>query len=224
MRKSSGRTIIIGDVHGCYVELAQLLRELHVVAGRDRVIFIGDLINKGPDSARVFSLFRSVRGEAVMGNHEWSMLQLLAGDRNKHAKYWEHLERNFGKALPDFVRTVQKWPLWLDIGDYLLVHAGLSPGQHPSVTDPWTLTTIRTWDGVGKDLLNPAHPPWFDLYDGDQTVVFGHWASLGGLQREKVIGLDTGCVYGGMLTALVLPERRFVRVRAQQPYYRIHVS
>lgn len=221
MRKSSERIIVIGDVHGCHLELAQLLRELHVVAGRDRVIFIGDLINKGPDSARVLSLFRSVGGESIMGNHEWSMLQLLDGDKNKHAKYLSRLEQNVGEALPDFVSAVRKWPFWLDLGDYMLVHAGLVPGQHPSRSDPWALTTIRTWDGIGKDLLNPANPPWFDLYRGEQTVVFGHWAALGGLQRENLIGLDTGCVYGGMLTALVLPERRFVRVRAQKPYYRI---
>ena len=222
MGKKNERIIIIGDVHGCYMELAQLLRELHVAPGRDRVIFIGDLINKGPDSGRVYSLFQSVCGESIMGNHEWSMLQLLDGDKNRHAKYREHLERDFGKELPRFVRAVRKWPFWLDLGDYLLVHAGLVPGEHPSETDPWTLTTIRTWDGVGKDLLNPANAPWFDLYEGSQTVVFGHWAALGGLFREKVVGLDTGCVYGGMLTALVLPDRRFVRVQAQQPYYRIH--
>ncbi len=217
-KKNNERTIIIGDVHGCYLELAQLLHELHVVAGRDRVVFIGDLINKGPDAARVYALFQSVQAESIIGNHEWSMLQLLDGDINKHAKYRADLEKQFGKSLAGFVRAVRTWPLWLDLGDYLLVHAGLVPGQHPADSDPWALTTIRTWDGQGKNLLDPDNPPWFDLYEGTQTVVFGHWAALGGLRRENAIGLDTGCVYGGMLTALVLPERRFVRVRARQPY------
>jgi serine/threonine protein phosphatase 1 len=218
IQKKSGRTIVIGDVHGCYLELAQLLREVQVVPGRDRVIFIGDLINKGPDSGKVWDLFCSVRGESIMGNHEWSMLQVLAGDGNKHVKYREDLERSFGSRLDDYVRAVRHWPLWLEVEDCLLVHAGLAPGIHPKDTDPWILTTIRTWDGVGKDLLNPRNPPWFDLYAGGQTVVFGHWAALRGVHREKVIGLDTGCVYGGMLTALILPERRFVRVKARECY------
>ncbi len=222
MRKSSGRTIIVGDVHGCYLELAQLLREAHVVVGRDRVIFIGDLINKGPDSKRVWELFCRVQGESIMGNHEWSMLQLVDGDHHRHAKYLSDLERDFGSALPAFVRCVRKWPFWLDLGNYMLVHAGLAPGQHPSETDPWVLTTIRTWDGVGDDLLNPENPPWYEYYRGKRTVVFGHWAALGGMQRDRVIGLDTGCVYGGMLSALILPERTFIRVRAHQPYHRIH--
>lgn len=217
-RKRKGRTVIIGDVHGCYLELGQLLREAHVVPGRDRVIFIGDLINKGPCSYRVWELFRSVRAESILGNHEWSMLQLLDGDSNKHAKYRDRLAKDFGRSLGSFVRAVRQWPLWLDLGDYLLVHAGVVPGRHPRDTDPWVLTTIRTWDGKGGDLLNPANPAWFDLYQGDQTVVFGHWAALGGLQRPYAVGLDTGCVYGGMLTALILPERRFVRVRARAPY------
>lgn len=222
MRKHSGRTIIIGDVHGCHLELAQLLREVQVVPGRDRVIFIGDLINKGPDCKRVWELFRAVRGESIMGNHEWSMLQLLDGDLNKHTKYLARLESHLGKELPAFVRSVRRWPFWMEVGDYLLVHAGLAPGKHPSETDPWVLTTIRTWDGIGKDLLNPDNPPWYELYKGDQTAVFGHWAALRGLQRDHIIGLDTGCVYGGMLSALILPDRRFVRVTARRPYYRIH--
>lgn len=221
IHKKSGRTIIIGDVHGCHLELAQLLREAHVVPGRDRVIFIGDLINKGPDSRRVWDLFCAVQAESIMGNHEWSMLHLLDDAGNKHAKYRDRFAKDFGTSLAAFVEDVRKWPQWLDLGDYLLVHAGVVPGQHPQDTDPWVLTTIRTWDGSGADLLNPANPPWFDLYQGDQTVVFGHWAALGGVLRSNVLGLDTGCVYGGMLTALVLPEKRFVRVRAREPYCQV---
>jgi diadenosine tetraphosphatase ApaH/serine/threonine PP2A family protein phosphatase len=218
MRKNPERTIIIGDVHGCHLELAQLLRDADVVAGRDRVIFIGDLINKGPGSRKVWEIFQRVQGEAIMGNHEWSMLQLLEGDSNKHAKYRSRLEKDFGDELEPFVCSVREWPLWLDLGDYLLVHAGLVPGMPPSQTDPWILTTIRTWDGRGADLVDTRNPRWFDLYHGQQTVVFGHWAALGGLIRDNAIGLDTGCVYGGMLTALVLPERRFVRVKARECY------
>ncbi len=216
-----GRTIVIGDVHGCYRELLQLLRAAEVRPGRDRILFVGDIINKGPDSRKVWDVMRRVNGESILGNHELSMLAVLEGDSHSHAKYRHDLEIDFGKELRGFVEGVRRWPLWIETEDLLLVHAGLQPGLSPDETDPWVLATIRTWDGVGEDLLDPHNPPWFSYYDGLKLVVFGHWAALGGVTRENVVGLDTGCVYGGMLSALILPERRFVRVRARKAYHRI---
>lgn len=215
---SERRTIIIGDVHGCARELSALLREADVDPARDRVLFIGDLINKGPDSRRVWEIFQAVNGVSILGNHELSMLRILDGQQHKHEKYMHDLQRDFGSDLEVFAADVHRWPLWIEESGLLMVHAGLEPGRHPSQTDPWTLVTIRTWDGQGKDLFNDSHPPWFDFYTGDALVVFGHWAALGGLIRERVIGLDTGCVYGGMLSCLILPERRFVRVKAREVY------
>lgn len=212
------RTIIIGDVHGCHLELLQLLREVEVRPSRDRIIFLGDLINKGPASRRVWEIMRRVDGESILGNHELSMLAVLDGDRHKHEKYRDDLRRDFGDDLRAFIDSVRTWPLWIETEDVLIVHAGLQPGVWPQDTDPWVLTTIRTWDGRGADLLNRKNPAWFDLYEGKKPVVFGHWASLGGLNRENAIGLDTGCVYGGQLSCLILPERRFVRVQARETY------
>ncbi len=216
------RTIIIGDVHGCVRELASLLREAEVNPVRDRVLFIGDLINKGPSSRGVWELFRSVGGVSILGNHELSMLQILDGQPHRHEKYIHDLERDFGSSLGAFEADVRQWPLWIEEEGLLMVHAGLQPGLHPRDTDPWTLVTIRTWDGVGEDLFNDQHPPWFDFYGGASLVVFGHWAALGGLIRDQLIGLDTGCVYGGMLSSLILPERRMVRVKAQQAYCQVN--
>ncbi len=215
---SDQRTIIIGDVHGCYRELAMLLREVNANPQCDRVLFLGDLINKGPSSRGVWELFQSVNGLSIVGNHELSMLKILDGEANRHEKYIDDLHRDFNGALDAFAADVRQWPLWIEEPGLTLVHAGLAPGLHPRATDPWTLVSIRTWDGVGKDLFNSAHPPWYEFYTGRSLVVFGHWAALGGLNRERVIGLDTGCVYGGMLSCLILPERRFVRVKARQAY------
>jgi hypothetical protein len=212
------RTIIIGDVHGCYHELATLLRETRANPKYDRIIFLGDLINKGPSSKGVWELFQAFHGTSIIGNHELSMLTILDGQSHRHLKYINDLKRDFGSELNDFVEAVRQWPLWIEDHDLMIVHAGLQPACHPSETDPWTLVTIRTWDGKGKDLFNTSHPAWFDLYEGNDLVVFGHWAALGGLNREHIIGLDTGCVYGGRLSALILPERRFVRVNARKTY------
>lgn len=215
---SEHRTIIIGDVHGCYHELAMLLREVGVNPKFDRVLLVGDLINKGPSSRGAWDVFQSVNGVSIIGNHELSMLRILDGEANRHEKYIDDLHRDFNGELESFAASVREWPLWIEEPGLLLVHAGLVPGVHPSRTDPWTLVSIRTWDGVGKDLFNSDHLPWFEFYTGKSLVVFGHWAALGGVIREHVIGLDTGCVYGGMLSCLILPEHRFVRVKARKAY------
>lgn len=212
------RTLIIGDVHGCASELATLLNETDANPTRDRILFVGDLINKGPSTKDVWQIFRSLGATSILGNHEMCVLDILAGRASQHRRFLDDLERTFGEHLNAFVEDVKHWPLWLEEEGLWVVHAGLVPGKHPRDCDPWTLVTIRTWDGEGRDLHNRANPAWFDLYDDDALVVFGHWAALGGVNKPKVVGLDTGCVYGGMLSCLVLPERRFVRVKARKAY------
>jgi bis(5'-nucleosyl)-tetraphosphatase (symmetrical) len=212
------RTLIIGDVHGCHKELKKLLKKVGADPAADRIVFIGDLINKGPSSRGVWELYREMKAVSLMGNHELSLLELVDGKFHRHNKYFDLLRQDFGVAFDDFVQELHQWPFWLEDHELMMVHAGLVPGLHPDQTDPWHLVSLRTWDGKGEDVKNEKNPPWFDLYQGEDLVVFGHWAALGGLDRPKVIGIDTGCVYGGDLSCLVLPERRLVKVKAEKKY------
>ena len=100
-----------------------------------------------------------------------------------------------------------------------MVHGGIVPGVALEDSDPYQITSIRTWDGVGSKLSNPDNPPWFDFYHEKKPVIFGHWAALGGIKRHNVIGIDTGCVYGKKLTALILPEAELVSVNAEKVYF-----
>jgi len=215
------RTIIVGDVHGCYRECKSLLKKVNADPKQDRILFIGDLINKGPSSKGVWEISREMKATCIMGNHELSLLEMTQGKYHKHEKYLAKLHKDFGSHFDDFIKDIHGFPLWLEDHDLMMVHGGLVPGLHPDQTDPWDLVTIRTWDGEGEDLKNESNPPWFDFYHGADTVVFGHWAALGGVQREKVIGLDTGCVYGGKLSCLIWPERKIVSVNARKAYAKI---
>lgn len=218
-RRSDGqRTLIISDVHGCYKELELLLKEVGADPKYDRILFIGDLINKGPSSRGVWEIFKRLDAISLIGNHELSALELAEGKRHSHSKYFDTLQKDFGRYFGDFIHDLHQWPLWWEDKDLVLVHAGLVPGLHPNDTEAWPLVTIRTWDGEGDDLKNPDNPPWFDFYKGEELVVFGHWAALGGHRSDKVIGIDTGCVYGGSLSCLILPERRLVQVKALETY------
>ena len=211
MRK---RTIIVGDVHGCYTELVKLIEQVDYRPKRDRLIFIGDLINKGPDSKKVFKLYQQLDAEAILGNHEWYLLEQHAGRKHKWGGY-NAMKDEFGKSFTKLIKEITTWPLYIKEDHFTAVHAGKVPGKRYRDSTARELTTIRTW--------GPDDKPWFDFYTGRRRIVFGHWAALGGIETDRVIGLDTGCVYGGSLSALILPDMRFVRVKASDQYCPITV-
>ena len=129
------------------------------------------------------------------------------------------LREEFGKKrFPLFLDDVRTWPLWIEHDEFLAVHGGVRPDRALEETSVEELVNMRTWDGTGENLQSMQNPPWFEFYKGRKLIVFGHWAALGGVVRKNVIGLDTGCVYGGTLTAVELPERKIVSVRAKRAY------
>ncbi|OGG94056.1 MAG: hypothetical protein A2527_09400 [Candidatus Lambdaproteobacteria bacterium RIFOXYD2_FULL_50_16] len=211
------RTIIIGDVHGCADELAKLVEACGYKKGQDRLLQTGDLINRGPKSFEAWVLAKELGMESVLGNHELHLVRFEAG-QPVYKKWIQGIKDQFGKHYPAYLADIRQWPLWIEEEDFLLVHAGLVPGKSLGETDPKQLTSIRTWDGMGSDLDNENNPPWFDFYHQEKLVVFGHWAKLEGVVRPNVIGLDSGCVYGKKLTALILPERELVSVPAARVY------
>lgn len=212
------RTLIIGDVHGCSAELMRLL-EAAQLSRDDRVIFVGDLINKGPDSRGVLEIARDLNAEVVMGNHERSFLKYIKKARTDDPEF-EAIKDQLGDRLKGWVKWLKALPYYLETPDFLIVHGGLQPGLHPRDTRKRILANIRTWDGTGAVLEREGDPPWFDLYHGEKLVVFGHWALRGLVWRRNAVGLDTGCVYGHTLSGLILPERRLIQVPAARVYHK----
>ena len=214
----SERTLIVGDIHGCLEELIELLHKVNFQKDKERLILAGDLISKGPYPFEVISFVRRhLKCEVVMGNHERALLFYLQGKKYPY-KGFKELQEKMAPDMIRWIRWLENLPLYIETQDFLVVHAGLQPKRHPKDTDPRILTTIRTWDGKGEVLNNTYAVPWFDLYKGEKLVVFGHWAQLGLLVRDNVIGLDSGCVYGNTLSALILPERDIVQVKAKKVY------
>jgi hypothetical protein len=218
----SERTLIVGDVHGCSEELADLLAESGFEDG-DELVSVGDLVAKGPDSKGVIELVRSVGGRAVRGNHDQHCLG-----------WWD--AKVAGRPLPALKPTHREvtgqlddadweWlaalPLWveLDAHDALVVHAGLLPDLPLEDQDPYDLMNMRSiLDDGSASRSYEEGTPWASLWPGPRLVVFGHDAVRGLQTREFAVGLDTGCVYGGWLTGLWLPERDLVSVPARATY------
>lgn len=210
------RTIIIGDVHGCLAELNSLITKVNYQKGKDELYFLGDLVSRGPFSKEVFFRILELEGKSILGNHEWQLLQQV--NNNRLFKNSKKLQSEFGADFDFFLDEIRCWPVFIETNQFILVHGGLDPSKELNESDPGILTSIRTWDGAGKELNNPENPPWFELYQGKKLVVFGHWAALKGIVRKNVIGLDTGCVYGRELSALILPERKIITVAAERVY------
>jgi serine/threonine protein phosphatase 1 len=201
------RTIFIGDVHGCLDELRALVRKLGVT-DEDRVICIGDLINKGPDSAGVVRYVYSAGFECVRGNHDQSYCDAPGRPGNRKVR----------KGISD---DVHEWfvnlPLYIKEKRFLAVHAGLPPEGKVCDVPADVLMNIRTWSEDGC-LNRASDPPWYALYRGKRKIVYGHWAAQGLMLRKRTIGLDSGCAYGKQLSAYVLETGEIVQVNAGRAY------
>jgi len=200
------RRIFVGDIQGCLEPLERLLRAVAFERGRDRLFPVGDLVNKGPDSPGTIDLLMELGAEAVLGNHDLHWLQK-------------------GRLLePRRSTWLAAQPIVRVLDDLVVVHAGLHPQWDearllrlgPAEQD--YAVNVRYCDPAGNrpaaDWPPPGPPfrPWDDFYAGSKRVIFGHWARRGLVVRPQCVGLDTGCVYGGKLSAWIAEEDRVVQV------------
>ena len=220
-RAQTQRTLFVGDVHGCLDELQMLLKKL-AFSSADRLILVGDLVAKGPDSQGVVAFAREANALCVLGNHDDAVLRYrraqrtgleaklkpghLAVAQSLHEADWLWLEQ-----LPLYLRLPEQ--------NVAVVHAGVVPGkalEAQARDDLLAMRTLRS-DGSASTRMDEGDL-WTAHYKGPEHIVFGHNA-ISGLQRTSFAsGLDTGCVYGRALTALVLPENTLVSVAAKRAY------
>lgn len=208
-------TLIVGDVHGCARELAALLDK----AGPTRVVLVGDLFTKGPAPAEVWRLVRDGGFEAVLGNHDDRLLQVVDGERPGDSKGRKTVDR-LNDDDPAWLAWLRARTLFLEVDGHVVVHAGLHPTGDQSRTTRSMALTMRRWphDESGDD-----RPFWWQVYEGDSPVVFGHDAARGHIRVERggepfLVGLDTGCVYGGKLTGWFPETDVLVQVSAKKAY------
>jgi len=253
----------IGDVQGCFGELKALLEKCGFAKSRDRLWFVGDLVNRGPKSLEVLRFVRDLgrRAVVVLGNHDLHLVTQFEGVERarKDDTFQDVLAAKDARELVDWLRTR---PLLHVEGAWAMVHAGLLPtwtlakarrlaaeveaalrapdyreflanmyGSRPAA---WR-DSLRGWDrlrvvvnamtrmrfctagGRMELVAKSSEPPrgyrrWFDAYRGRKSVVFGHWSQLGLNLGARHAGLDSGCVWGGRLTALRLEDHALYQV------------
>jgi len=239
---------VIGDVHGCAAELESLLAAIRFDPAGDELWSVGDLVNSGPESLAVLRLWRQLGGRAVVGNHDAYALQVHAGRVERRADTLDELlaapDRD---QLMDFLRSLPALsPLPATDGgrDAWIVHAGLHPEwsdlraiarrldaaprdetwlERPEVRFATRVRCCRA-DGErqresrGPEHCRPPYRPWDAFLSSPGLVVHGHWAARGHYRGPSSLGLDSGCVYGGALTAWCQEEDRIVQVPARRAY------
>ena len=267
---------LIGDVQGCDGALERLLDAVAFSPSRDRLVLLGDLVNRGPASLAVLRRAMALGDAAacLLGNHDLHLLAVSQGVRKPHRSdtVGDILAAPDRDALLDWLRHR---PLALQERGVLMVHAGVLPqwtaGQalrlagevervlqgadwhvfmhqmYGNQPDQWhdglqgaarlrvivnALTRLRFCSPAGvmdfdstesASAAPPGLMPWFDVpgrSTADTLIAFGHWSTLGWLNRPHCLGLDTGCVWGGCLSAVrfgsSLDERELLQVRCEQ--------
>ena len=217
----NGRLIAIGDIHGCHEEFAELLALLKLTP-EDRLILLGDLVNRGPNTPRVLELAREHHAISLLGNHE---LRLLNYRRTRDYKYVKEQDlETFDQLKAEDWTYLEKMLLTYEEPELniVCVHGGFLPNQ-PWLRQPAEIITrIQVVDREGqprKRADSPDSPAWADLWSGPPFVVYGHTPRSEIYRLKWSVGIDTGCVMGGHLTAYVLPEKRFIQVKARQRYF-----
>jgi bis(5'-nucleosyl)-tetraphosphatase (symmetrical) len=265
-------TYAIGDIQGCHSSLMDLIDQIGSVSDHPKYIFVGDLINRGPNSLATIRTIQSLgdRAKALLGNHDLHLLAVAYGIRKSHPSdtIQEILDAPDRESILNWVRHQ---PLAILEANHLLVHAGVLPQwdlqqtlalaqefeavmrgpdwldflthMYGNMPDRWNddlqgndrlrcivnaMTRIRFCTGEGvmdfskshnPDKPPSGHFPWFEV-PGRKTanipIVFGHWSTLGLVVQPNLVAIDTGCVWGGKLTAVRLEDHAIFQVDCPQ--------
>ena len=246
-------TYVIGDVQGCFESLRSLLTKIQFDSAVDRLLFTGDLVNRGPNNLQVLQFIKGLgkSADAVLGNHDLHLISRHFGfGKTKKSDTLNDVLQS--KQANELINWLMQRPFVLNVENFLLVHAGFGADWSLKKIESAALkmserlndktmraeifanekfpeemsimTTIRMCDRNGEkikysgspELAPPGYIPWFvvrnpELNEG-KTILFGHWAGMGARKFKQYVCLDSGCVWGGKLTAMRLSDQKFFSV------------
>jgi bis(5'-nucleosyl)-tetraphosphatase (symmetrical) len=241
-------TVVVGDIHGCLEEFDELLKTIQYNPNQMRLVLLGDLLDRGPDSVGCVRRARALGAECIMGNHEEKHLRWQKHEKNKERtgkpnpmKPMGEIELEINKALNDQDWTwLKSLPIKLDLGlNWWAVHAGCEPRYSLQKQNPSQIMRVRYVDerGVAKALNADKSQPegtvyWDELWKGPESLIYGHCVhdlkdvrTRCSSDNVGCIGIDTGCCFGGHLTAALMghnPNKEFMgfaQVKAKKQYY-----
>ena len=233
-------TFVVGDVHGCLPELTELLDKAKYDPSRIRLIFVGDLVDRGPDSKGVVDLVRSLNAECIRANHEDRLIRYFRHELirketgQKNPVYLsEHKQAVYKSLSEDDLVWMASLPYTTNISDKAYaVHAGCEPNKHFIDQDPDQLIRCRYVNDKGrsqplpKDKSQPKGTKfWAEAWDQPYDIVFGHNVFPGAPvvfknKNNTCFGIDGGACFGGMLIGMWYERKEFVSVKARKDYWK----
>jgi len=227
------RTIFVWDIHGCFDEFVKLLDKINFDYDKDNLYLTWDLINKWPKAYKLIDfLVKHPKIKSVIWNNEINFLRWLYGikdllknidfDKNKHLierwlfdKIYQKHNPLFDEYLAQFwkehIEYLLNLPLWIESENWVLLHWGLVPDKKLHEHHIDEITRIRQYDGR----------PWYEYYQWEKTIIYGHWAADWLRIRKNTKWLDSGCVYGKRLTAYIWETGEIIQVSAEKIYVEV---
>ncbi len=212
------QTLVIGDIHGCYKELLQLLAAAQLTEA-DWLISLGDIVDRGPDSVQVYDFLRQRPNTiVVMGNHERKHL------RQTLSYSQEIVKLQFGDRYPEFLAWARQLPYYHETEDAIFVHAAVANDTPLQDQREEVLCGCTTEEKYLEKQFGKLY--WSHTYTGVKPVIVGHHR-VGDqplIINQKVYGIDTGVCHGSRLTGLILPNFEIVQVQAPKDYWREEIE
>lgn len=213
------KTLIVGDIHGCYAEFMDLLDKASL-SETDQIIAVGDIVDRGPDSPNVLDFFKNHRHtQTVMGNHERKHVGGAEG-KVKLAASQIMAREQFGSTYSNALAFMSALPLYIELPEAFICHGFYEPGL--PINEQRDVVLVGTMTG-GNHLTQQYSQPWYELYDGERPLVVGHQnynrSDQPFVYRDRVYGLDTSVYQGLALTGLLLPAFEFISVPARDNHW-----
>lgn len=225
------KTYVIGDIHGAGKELEGLLDKMGVVSG-DRIIFVGDLFDRGIYADVVWNLIIKHRIEATVGNHELKLIKFLRGEVPVlPVHYYIALQHLMNVITPgELLNYLESMPMMIDGDGFRVVHAGVNIQAPNEENVSWNVYgNFPKDEPMPRPQAGDGHWYWWDHYQGEKLVLYGHLVTSDELPRLRYsssgevnsIGLDTGAVHGGSLTGYCIEDRKFYSFKSGVDWYGI---
>lgn len=232
---------VIGDIHGCCLELVELFSKLgyteqdgyYVHPDNRQLAFVGDAMDRGPESLKVLQILFAMQDAGILyyspGNHcnklyrffKGNKVQISHGLENTLAE-WQRLPKKEQQEFRSrYLRFYEELPLYQELGNELVIaHAGIKEEMIGMNISKGITAFVLYGDTTGKFHADgrPVRRDWAKNYTGAKWIVYGHTPTEEPYRINRTVNIDTGCVFGGSLTAFRFPEKELVSVPSQQPF------
>jgi serine/threonine protein phosphatase 1 len=207
------RTLVIGDIHGCYDELIELINNAKI-NDSDFIISLGDIVDRGPFSKEVYHFFKNrPNSKVLMGNHERKHINNILSYAQEIVKV------QFGDEYDDFVNWLKELDYYFETNDVIIVHAAFEHDKKLYEQREDVLSGSTSGERYLEKKYNPDSY-WSEYYNGEKQLIYGHHVTGDNVKIiGKTYGIDTGACHGGYLTAIELPGFIIHQVKSKKDYW-----